>query len=190
MRGDGSKSLFIAVSLTLFLSYLLYVSFGSMPDKVFVDSSWKGVFDMGPIVAILLFAFTFSAALKDLGTATYIGSLVNENIATVLIPSLIFLLSALMAFSTGTSWGTFTIMIPISAAAIDPTVLPLALIVGAVVSGAVFGDHTSPISDTTILSSLAAEVDHMNHVNTQLPYALISGGISLILFFIVTWLWL
>lgn len=190
MRGDGSKSLFIAVSVTLFLSYLLYVSFGSMSDKLFMDSSWKGIFDMAPIVAILLFAFTFSAALKDLGTAMYIGSLVNDNITTVFIPSLIFLLSALMAFSTGTSWGTFTIMIPISAAAIDPAVLPLALVVGAVVSGAVFGDHTSPISDTTILSSLAAEVDHMNHVKTQLPYALMSGGISLILFFIVTWIWI
>jgi len=190
MKGDGSKSLFIAVTVTMFLSYILYVTFGSMTDKLFVDTSWKGIFDLAPVVAILLFAFTFSSVLKDLGTADYLGSLVNDNIALVLIPSLIFLLSAVMAFATGTSWGTFTIMIPIASATVDPTLLPLALIVGAVVSGGVFGDHTSPISDTTILSSLAAEVDHMNHVKTQLPYALLSGGISLILFFIVTWIWI
>ncbi len=188
MKGDGSKSLFIAVTLPLLLSYIQYVFLGKMKDKEFVDTTWAGVFDMAPVVAILIFAFTFSSSLNDLGTANYLGSFVSENIATVLIPALIFLLSALIAFSTGTSWGTFTIMIPIATAAIDPSVLPIALIVGAVISGGVFGDHTSPISDTTILSSLAAEVDHMNHVKTQLPYALISGGISLVLFFVVTWL--
>jgi Na+/H+ antiporter NhaC len=187
MKGDGSKSLFIAVVLTLFFSYVLYVMLGKMKDKDFIDTTWHGIFDMAPIVAILLFAFTFSSALSSLGTATYLGSLVSDNISVVLIPSLIFLLSALIAFATGTSWGTFTIMIPIATATIDPSVIPIALVVGAVISGGVFGDHTSPISDTTILSSLAAEVDHMNHVKTQLPYALVSGSLSLLLFLCVTW---
>jgi tetracycline resistance efflux pump len=187
MKGDGSKSLFIAVIGTLGISYLLYVNFGHMKDKEFIDTTWQGIFDLAPVVAILLFAFTFAGALSELKTAQYLGSLVSDNISVIFIPALIFLLSGVMAFATGTSWGTFSIMIPISVATIDPSVIPLAMIIGAVVSGAVFGDHTSPISDTTILSSLAAEVDHMNHVKTQLPYALFSGIVSLIMFFIVTW---
>jgi Na+/H+ antiporter NhaC len=96
----------------------------------------------------------------------------------------VFLLASLISFATGTSWGTFSIMIPVAvpmAVALDANV---ALAIGAVISGGVFGDHCSPISDTTIISSLAAECDVVEHVNTQLPYALLSAGIALIGFFI------
>ncbi|NJD19430.1 MAG: sodium:proton antiporter, partial [Gemmatimonadetes bacterium] len=87
-----------------------------------------------------------------------------------------------IAFATGTSWGTFAIMLPIAVPAAAAMDLPLAPFVAAVLSGGVFGDHCSPISDTTILSSMAAATDHIDHVRTQLPYALIAAGISTVLF--------
>lgn len=188
MKGDGSKSLFIAVVATLLFMFALYVLLGEMKEKAFVQNVWQGIYDLAPIVAILLFAFTFSSALKELGTAHYLGSLLSDNISIYLLPSLIFLLSAGIAFATGTSWGTFAIMIPIAMASIDHTMLNPAIAIGAVISGGVFGDHTSPISDTTILSSLAAECDHISHVKTQLPYALISGSIAFFLYILATFI--
>ncbi|RLA79162.1 MAG: sodium:proton antiporter, partial [Epsilonproteobacteria bacterium] len=107
-----------------------------------------------------------------------------ENLSIYLLASVIFLLSSLISFSTGTSWGTFSIMIPIAmpmAIAMDGDV---ALAIGAVISGGIFGDHCSPISDTTIISSMASDCEVIEHVKTQLPYALISGLIALILFLI------
>jgi len=101
-----------------------------------------------------------------------------------MLGAVIFLLSSLIAFSTGTSWGTFSIMIPVAvpmAVAMDANV---ALAIGAVISGGVFGDHCSPISDTTIISSLATDCEVVEHVKTQLPYALISGVIALCLFIV------
>ena len=103
-----------------------------------------------------------------------------------LLAGVIFLLSSLMAFATGTSWGTFSIMIPVAvpmAVGMDANV---ALCIGAVISGGVFGDHCSPISDTTIISSLAADCEVIEHVKTQLPYALVSGFIALVLFIILS----
>ena len=99
---------------------------------------------------------------------------------------MIFLLSSIISFSTGTSWGTFSIMIPVAvpmALAMDANI---ALVVGAVISGGIFGDHCSPISDTTIISSMAADCEIIEHVRTQLPYALISGAIALSLFLLVS----
>ncbi|MDH5464178.1 MAG: sodium:proton antiporter [Thiovulaceae bacterium] len=186
LKGDGSKSLFISVTLTLVGMFFLYVPFGFMDEKSFGKSVWQGVFDLAPVVAILLFAFMLAHALQAIGTAVYLGNLLNESITIYLIPALIFLLSGVIAFATGSSWGTFSIMVPIAAASIDPSVLPLALVMGAVLSGGVFGDHASPISDTTILASLAAQSDHINHVKTQMPYATISAGISFILFIVAT----
>ncbi len=186
MKGDGSRSLFIAVVLTTFLMYIQYVFFGKMQDSEFMESVWKGVFELAPIGVIMMFAFTFSAALTELQTAKFLGTLVSGNLPVYLIPALVFLLSAVIAFATGTSWGTFAIMIPIAVSTIDPAVLTPAVVIGAVISGGVFGDHTSPISDTTILSSLAAESNHINHVKTQLPYALISAFIALVLYIVVT----
>ncbi|MGE4512165.1 MAG: Na+/H+ antiporter NhaC family protein, partial [Sulfurimonadaceae bacterium] len=99
-----------------------------------------------------------------------------------LLAAVVFLLSSLISFATGTSWGTFSIMIPVAvpmALGVDANV---ALCLGAVISGGVFGDHCSPISDTTIISSMASDCEIVEHVKTQLPYALLSGAIALFLF--------
>ena len=95
---------------------------------------------------------------------------------------LVFVVACVVAFSTGTSWGTFAIMLPIAVPAATTLGLPLAPFVAASLSGGVFGDHASPISDTTIISSMAAATDHIDHVRTQLPYALVAGTGAALLF--------
>ncbi|TCP97831.1 transporter (NhaC family) [Cricetibacter osteomyelitidis] len=132
-----------------------------------------GMKSMLGAIAILLFAWTINNVVGDVQTGKYLSTLVTGNLSVELLPVLLFLLGALMAFSTGTSWGTFGIMLPIGAA-IAANAAPELLLpcLSAVMAGAVCGDHCSPISDTTILSSTGAKCNHMDHVTTQLPYAL------------------
>jgi tetracycline resistance efflux pump len=141
----------------------------------------KGAGTMKEAMIILTAAWLVAAVIKDLQTGAYIASLVKEHLDLNYLPALIFLLSAVMAFATGTSWGTFGIMIGITvgiASETDPSIVLVLL--SAVLSGAVMGDHCSPISDTTILSSIGARSNHIDHVKTQLPYALISGSAALV----------
>ena len=131
---------------------------------------------------ILLFAFAIGKVTVDLKTGQYLASLATENLSVSLLAGVIFLLSSIISFSTGTSWGTFSIMIPIAVPMAVGMDADIALAIGAVISGGVFGDHCSPISDTTIISSLASDCEVVEHVKTQLPYALISGLIAFVLF--------
>lgn len=182
LNGSGSTSVFYAVIVTLIFSYFLYIFTGAMKHKEYFESFFEGIGDMVPIVTILIFAFAIGAVIKDLGTAKYIASVAGSSINPVFIPAVIFILSAIIAFSTGTSWGTFSIMMPIALtyAAASGVYIPLAA--AAVISGGIFGDHASPISDTTIISSMAAGCDHINHVNTQLPYAVLGAILAVIAF--------
>ena len=111
----------------------------------------------------------------------------NSRAAGALIPAGLFLVSSLISFSTGTSWGTWAIMIPIATGLVSSSAGNIYISIGAVLGGAIFGDHSSPISDTTIISSAAAGCDVIDHVKTQLPYALLTGGISLVLYVIFGW---
>jgi Na+/H+ antiporter NhaC len=160
----------------------------NMTLKTWSKTTVKGAKNLLPIAAILLFAFAIGEVTSELGTGQYLASLASENLSIYLTAAVIFLLSSLISFSTGTSWGTFSIMIPIAvpmAVAMDADV---ALAIGAVISGGIFGDHCSPISDTTIISSMASECEVIEHVKTQLPYALISGLIALLLFLLVAFI--
>ena len=152
-----------------------------MGGAVLGKGIWEGIKSMLPAVYILFFAWTLIEIIGSLGTGKYLAGLVNDHIIIGFLPAILFLLAGVMAFATGTSWGTFGIMLPIAgeiAAATDPTyMLP---VLAAVLAGAVFGDHCSPISDTTILSSTGAGSHHIDHVMTQLPYALLVAGISLL----------
>ena len=149
-----------------------------------VMAGMKGVM---PAVTILALAFCINTISRELKTAEYVVSLTEEWLLPNLLPMITFLLAGLISFSTGTSWGTYAIMIPIA--------MPLAfqftggevntLIYGtfaAITGGGVFGDHCSPLSDTTVLSSLGSACDHIDHVKTQLLYALITGGIAMVLY--------
>ncbi|OOF35727.1 Na+/H+ antiporter [Rodentibacter mrazii] len=137
--------------------------------------AWKlGIKSMSGAIAILFFAWTINKIVGDMQTGKYLSSfLVSGNIPVQLLPVILFILGAAMAFSTGTSWGTFGIMLPIAASMATNAAPELMLpCLSAVMAGAVCGDHCSPVSDTTILSSTGAKCNHMDHVTTQLPYAL------------------
>ncbi len=184
LKGSGSSSIFYTMLVTLGFMFIYYVGSKNITPKVYTKTTFLGAKKLFPIAMILLFAFAIGKVTTDLGTGLYLASLADENLSIYLLGAVIFLLSSLIAFSTGTSWGTFSIMIPVAvpmAVAMDANV---ALAIGAVISGGVFGDHCSPISDTTIISSLATDCEVIEHVKTQLPYALISGVIALCLFIV------
>ncbi|WP_067517763.1 Na+/H+ antiporter NhaC family protein [Endozoicomonas ascidiicola] len=150
---------------------------GAIWQKAIVEGSKS----MLPAIYILIFAWVLTGIIGQLETGKYLASLVSGNISPSYLPVILFIVSGIMAFATGTSWGTFGIMLPIAgdmAAAADiAMMLPM---LASVLAGAVFGDHCSPISDTTILSSTGASCHHMDHVNTQLPYALSIAVVSMI----------
>ncbi|WP_394128761.1 Na+/H+ antiporter NhaC family protein [Shewanella maritima] len=166
----------IGFAVTLVLSIVQKVD-----RQLIVQGMLVGAKSMLPAIYILLFAWTIAGVIGQLETGKYMASLATGNIPFALLPAMLFLLAGLTAFSTGTSWGTFGIMLPIAAdmaMGSDSTMmLPM---LSAVLAGAVFGDHCSPISDTTILSSTGASCHHIDHVMTQLPYALIAAFISII----------
>lgn len=146
-----------------------------------------GLKSMLPAVYILLFAWSIGDLIGRLETGTYLAGVVqNANLNIAYLPVILFILAGFMAFATGTSWGSFGILLPIAgeiAAVSDITLILPAM--AAVLGGAVFGDHCSPISDTTILSSTGAGSNHIDHVMTQLPYALLSAGIASVGFIII-----
>jgi Na+/H+ antiporter NhaC len=145
----------------------------------------KGAGDLLPIATILLFALTLGDVANALGTGVYVANMVSGNISPVLLAPLVFLVSAFIAFSVGSSWGTFAIMVPIAVPIAMTLGIPVPLLLGAALSGGIFGDHASPISDTTVLASMASASDHIEHVRTQLPYALIAAAIATIGFLLV-----
>ncbi len=186
-KGSGSTSVYYAVIVTLLFMYLYFIPSKALSHKSYFKGLYEGISDMIPVAIIMIFALFIGKVIGDLGTAEYLAHILSGNISPVLIPLLIFLVSGITAFSTGTSWGTFSIMMPIGLALGATMGVDISLIIGAVISGGIFGDHASPISDTTIISSMAAECDHISHVRTQLPYALIGGGLASVAFLIAGW---
>lgn len=182
ITGSGSSSILYGVLLTLFVMYLQYRK--SMSLKHYFLYTFEGIKNMVLITFVLFLAFYIGSVTNDLHTGEYLSSLLNGAINREYIPALIFLIAALIAFSTGTSWGTFSIMTPIAFALATDMDLNIALCMGAVISGGVFGDHSSVISDTTIISSMASGCDTVEHVKTQLPYALFAALLSAVAFFI------
>ena len=187
LKGSGSTSVFYAVISSLLFIYIYYVRGKHLTHKEYFNSLYEGISDMIPIVLILLLAFLIGNVIKELGTATYLSEIMQGNIPPFLLPFLIFIVASLTSFSTGTSWGTFSIMMPIALALSASFHIPIPLMIGAVISGGIFGDHVSPISDTTIISSMASGCDHIEHVRTQMPYALISALLASVLYLIVGW---
>ena len=188
LKGSGSTSVYYAVIVTLFFMYIYYLSIKLLSHKLFFKGLYEGMGEMLPVTMILLFAIFIGKVIGDLGTAKYLATLLQGNISPIFIPLLIFLVAGITAFSTGTSWGTFSIMMPIGLALGASMGLDIPLVIAAVISGGIFGDHASPISDTTIISSMAAGCDHVEHVRTQLPYALMGGVLAGVAFFVAGYL--
>jgi len=130
----------------------------------------------------MILAFSIGDTCEALGTGPFVAQAAKASLPEGVIPAVLFVISGFIAFSTGTSWGTFAIMIPIAVPMINIIGLHPGLVIASVLGGGVFGDHCSPISDTTIISSMASATDHIDHVRTQIPYALAAGAASLLLF--------
>ena len=146
----------------------------------------QGFIAMVPAILILTFATALKNVTSELGAAFYVGDLMNHAAAGLknFLPAIIFLVACILSFSTGTSWGTFGILIPIVTVMFTPEDPHMVLGVSACLAGAVCGDHCSPISDTTIMSSAGAECEHLNHVSTQIPYAVYVATVSFVCFII------
>jgi tetracycline resistance efflux pump len=183
--GSGSTSVLWAVMAGLGASWVLLLAQRAYSIDELTRIGLKGAGGLVPLALILLLALAIGDVARELGTGPWVAQVTAGVLPPVVFLPLIFLVSAGIAFSTGTSWGTFAIMLPIAVPAALTLGLPAAPFVAASLSGGIFGDHASPISDTTIISSMAAATDHIDHVRTQLPYALLSAGIATVGFALV-----
>jgi len=179
--GSGTTSVLWAVLAALAVVWLLLLFAGASVDQL-TRTGLRGAGGLVGLATILLLALALGNVTRELGTGAYVAGVVEGVFPPYVLLPLVFLISAGIAFSTGTSWGTFAIMIPIAVPTAAILGLPLAPFLAASLSGGIFGDHASPISDTTIISSMASAVDHIDHVRTQLPYALAAGAIATIAF--------
>lgn len=177
---DAATALIYGTLLANLVGIIWYTSRRVLPVKDCMESFIQGMKAMIPALSILVLAWSIGDVAGTLGTGAYVAELVTEAIPNWLIPMVIFVVSAFMAFATGTSWGTFAIMMPIGVPVAVASGLNPAMCIAAVLGGAIFGDHSSPISDTTVLSSTGASCHHIDHVNTQLPYAILAAIISAI----------
>lgn len=171
---DAGPALAMSSFLSLIVAFLLFVPRKILNFREFMDGIGQGVKSMVGAIIILTLAWTISGVCRDLlSTGEYVGELVaTSNMPVVLIPTIIFIVASFLSFSMGTSWGTFGILIPIIATVCSRVAPDLTIIsLSATLAGSVFGDHCSPISDTTILSSTGASCNHIDHVSTQIPYA-------------------
>ncbi len=180
--GTGSTAVLWSVLAAILLAGVLPVAQGIFRFREVFDLSLKGIGGLMPLAIIMILAFSIGDTTRELGTGVYVASVAEGMLSPGLVAAIIFLSSAFIAFSTGTSWGVFAIMVPIAVptALVMDASLPLCL--AAVLGGGVFGDHVSPISDTTLVSSMAAASDHIDHVRTQLPYAMIAAGGAVLLY--------
>lgn len=171
---DASMGLVLGSFATLIFIFLLYIPRRVITFKEFADCIPEGFKMMSSAIIILILAWTlggFCSTKLDAGTFVY-NAVKGSNISFAIFPVILFVIAAALAFSTGTSWGTFSILIPIVIEVFPETSPLLVITISAVLAGSVCGDHISPISDTTIMASAGAQCNHVNHVSTQMPYAI------------------
>ena len=189
-RDDSTQWLVLAAFLASLVAVLVTISFRALPVKDTVDSWVEGLTHMVPAMVILMMAWMLGGVCNDahLNSGAYLNSLVGHSISVHWMPTITFILSAGVAFATGSSYATMGLLFPPmtklawsmlgdSPSPEDPIMLAT---IGSVLAGSIWGDHCSPISDTTVLSSAAAKCDHLAHVSTQLPYALTVGAIAIV----------
>jgi Na+/H+ antiporter NhaC len=184
-QGSGSTSVLIAVLISILFSMVLYRAQGIMKMKEMVDLTLKGISGMMPLALLMLMAFAIGNVCKEMQTGQYVADVASQWLSPKLVPFIVFLVSCFIAFSTGTSWGTFAIMIAIAVPMAQQMEANVYITIAAAIGGGVFGDHCSPISDTTILSSMASASDHIDHVKTQLPYAAVAGGLAAFIYLMI-----
>lgn len=184
-NGSGSSAVLYAVILAATTASLMYFL-----QKIFslkeISGLWlKGISGLMPLAFLMVLAFAVGNVCSELKTGLFIADVSKGLLSPGFVPMILFLISCFIAFSTGTSWGTFAIMISIGIPLSQTLDANIYMSIAAILGGGVFGDHCSPISDTTIVSSMASACDHIDHVKTQLPYALFIGGITAILYLLL-----
>ena len=184
-QGSGSSAVLYAVTTSIIVSMILYRAQGIIRIRKMVTLILKGISELMPLALLMMLAFSISNVCNSLGTGEYVAGITEGWLSPALLPAIVFVLSSFIAFSTGTSWGTFAIMFSIALPMAEMHGANLFLVIAATMGGGVFGDHCSPISDTTIISSMASASDHIDHVNTQLPYALFIGTITVLIYLLL-----
>ena len=182
LDGSGSTSVLWAVLAGLGAAWLMLLAQRGATLDELTRTGLKGAGGLMPLALILLLALALGSVARTLGAGEYVAQVTEGVLAPMLFLPLVFVVAGGIAFSIGSSWGTFAIMLPIAVPVAETLGMPLAPFVAAALSGGIFGDHSSPISDTTIISSMAAATDHIDHVRTQLPYALLAGGAAAVCF--------
>ena len=180
---DASVALFQSALLSGIVAIIMAVSQKIFTVSEAIDVWVDGMKTLVITGVILILAWSLSSVIKELGTAKYLIKLLSGSLPAFLLPSLIFILGAIMSFSTGSAYGTMGILMPLAVPlshSINPEMSFIVVSTSAVLTGAIFGDHCSPISDTTILSSMGAGCNHIDHVRTQMPYALFVGAITIL----------
>ena len=184
-QGAGMQSLLWGCILAVLTICILCVAQKLFSVDEVINEMFKGMGTMLPVAGILLFGFTMGNLVKDLDTGNYLTSVFMGVLSPALLPALSFLLCMLLSFATGTSMGTMAIMSVICLPMAISMGISIPLVAGAVFGGSIFGDHSSPISDTTIMSCATTGCDIIDHVKTQMPYVLIFAAISLVLYVVL-----
>ena len=186
-NSDASVGLALGSICAMILTIIIYLIRRVLNFKDCMACLPDGFKAMVPAILILTFAWTLKAMTDSLGAAVFVADAVQKSAGSFMnfLPAIIFIVACFLAFSTGTSWGTFGILIPIVVNVFMNTNPQLMIIsISACMAGAVCGDHCSPISDTTIMASAGAQCDHVNHVSTQLPYVIVVAVISFITYIV------
>jgi len=184
LKGSGGLSFVYACTVAILVSIaILYVQ-RCINLATISDCITNGVSKMATVIVIIVLAVGLSAIVKDMHTGQYLAQFTTGFLSPKFLPAIIFVLSCIMSFATGTSYGTMGIMIPIAIPLASTLGINFELVTGAVLAGAVFGDHCSPISDTTIIASMAAGANHLDHVTTQMYYA-VAAGIAAVIGYVV-----
>jgi Na+/H+ antiporter NhaC len=185
-QGSGSRSVLYATFLACIVGFALIVMSKRTSTQGAFKLGFAGMGELLPLVSIVMLSIALGGSLKALGTGVFVSGLVGDYLPFILIVPTLFIAGAIMSFTTGTSWGTFAILIPIGMPLVESLGLPPELVLAAILGGGIFGDHCSPISDTTAVASIAAGVDLLTHVKTQLPYALVTGAITIAAYIVIS----
>ena len=176
-QGSGAQAILWSVILGTVVAFFC-LAHSKRAEGELLDIGFRGMGDLLPAVTMIYMALVLGASLNAVGMREFIASMASSFPAPWTIPAILFIASGVTSFTAGTSWGTYGILVPVAVPLALGAGVPLPLAVAAVMGGGVFGDHCSPISDTTIIASLASGCDHMEHVRTQLPYALFGGTLA------------
>ncbi|MGP1923486.1 MAG: Na+/H+ antiporter NhaC family protein [Arsenophonus sp. NEOnobi-MAG3] len=181
-KGSGSTSVYWAVMFGTLVSFIWFSARRILTIESFFKEIYIGYASMIKISSVMILGFLMGNVSAELNTGGYIAQITSSTLPAEFSVAFIFLISGIMSLATGTSWGTFSLMIPIGVQLALSVNMPIELMIGAAISGSIFGDMTSPISSDAIVASMATDCDHIEHIRTQMPYAIVTAIIALIIY--------